>query len=476
MNATGAFRFVGFLAGNQTGKSLSGCILDFMHATGLYNLFPWYKGRKFSGPTVIWAASTTADFTRDNIQRHLVGYFNEKDEPAGGIIPRELILNWTRRSRPANAIDQIWVKHFNEQGEQDGVSLIQFKDYSQGYRKFAGGTVHVIHLDEDPVDGRITTECKARFVQTRGIMYYTLTPTEGLTASVKEFWPEPSTPFHYTVQMTLDDCARLSETEKREIIAAYPEHERECRVKGVPFQGAGAIIPFSEAVYVTRSFPLPPTMRYGIGIDFGWSGTAAVGCAYDAQTDTIYAQWEYLQSEQILAINAARIKELYMRYWGYDSNPIVFWPHDGEIPQDDGATLAQQWASQGLRMHSSFSHYLVPRDDGKTTRSIDVSSGIEDMISRMQNGRLKIFEECRQLRMQLQFYHRRLDSVSGRSEIVKKDDHLIDALRQFIMMCRHAELLPDQVYFHAPVAPVIAKHDYNVLEYESARRPSWSIG
>lgn len=476
MNATEIFRFVGFLAGNQTGKSFSGCILDFMHATGLYHLFPWYTGRRFEGPVVIWAASTSADFTRDNIQRHLVGYFNEKDEPAGGIIPRELILNWTRRSRPANAIDQIWVKHFDQEGNQDGTSLIQFKDYSQGYRKFAGGTVHVIHLDEDPIDGRITTECKARFVQTRGIMYYTLTPTEGLTASVKEFWPTPSTPMHYMVQMTLDDCERLTPEQRREIIAAYPEHERECRAKGVPFQGAGAIIPFSETVYVIKPFRLPPNMRYGIGVDFGWSGTAGVGCAYDARMDTIYVQWEYLQAEQVIAVNVAGIKDLYRRAWGPDSDPLVFWPHDGEVPQDDGATLAQQWARCGLRMHSSFSHYLIPKDEGKSTRSIDVSSGIEDMINRMQTGRLKIFEGCYQLRTQLQFYHRRTDPMTGRAEIVKKDDHLVDALRQFVMMCRLAEPLPDEVMMRSPSRTVFAQHEYDLFDYSPRRKESWLTG
>lgn len=460
MNKTKHFRFSAIMAGNQCGKSWAGSLMDSMHLTGLYDLYPWYDGKRFDGPITLWAASQTADFTRDNIQRHLFGDFDERGELQGGLIPKDLIINYTRRSRPSNAIDTAYIRHLPTGGR----SKIQFKDFSQGYLRFAGGTVHVIHRDEDCLDARIITECKARLTHTDGVIYDTMTPTEGLTATVKEYWPEPSTPSHCLTMMSIEECERLSPKRQREIIATYPEHERECRAKGIPFQGKGKVFPFTDKVYLIHPTVLPQTLKVGIGIDFGFDFTAAVFCAYDQAFDTIYVLHEYKQAETPIQLHAIAIKDIIKTLWGEFARPPVFWPHDGSIRQDeDGATLASKW-SKHLNMHHTFAHYEVLDDKGNIKRSNSVSVGIEEMTERMRSRRLQVFDSCYQLRQEIDFYHRKENKTTQKPEIVKKDDHLIDALRYFVMMKDDAEVISfDMMSPSAKDTIQVARHEFDVL-------------
>ena len=46
--------------------------------------------------------------------------------------------------------------------------------------------------------------------------------------------------------MTIDDAEHYSPDERAAIIAAYPEHEREARARGVPVVGSGRIFPLAE--------------------------------------------------------------------------------------------------------------------------------------------------------------------------------------------------------------------------------------
>ncbi|TGT23208.1 terminase, partial [Mesorhizobium sp. M4B.F.Ca.ET.172.01.1.1] len=41
--------------------------------------------------------------------------------------------------------------------------------------------------------------------------------------------------------MTIDDAGHYSPEQRAEIIAAYPEHEREARARGIPVLGSGRI-------------------------------------------------------------------------------------------------------------------------------------------------------------------------------------------------------------------------------------------
>jgi hypothetical protein len=57
-----------------------------------------------------------------------------------------------------------------------------------------------------------------------------------------------------------------------------------------------------------------------------------------------------------------------------------------------------------------------------------VEAGIYEVWQRLSTGRLKIFKSCSMLTREMGLYHRDKDG-----KIVKKHDHLLDALRYLIM-------------------------------------------
>src|SRR5260221_3093015 len=78
-----------FMAGNQLGKTLAGAYEWAMHLTGRYP--DWWQGRVFDAPVRLWAAGITAESTRDNPQRVLVGPPQQKEKWGTGAIPQDCI-------------------------------------------------------------------------------------------------------------------------------------------------------------------------------------------------------------------------------------------------------------------------------------------------------------------------------------------------------------------------------------------------
>ena len=56
-----------FMAGNRCGKTLCGAVELSFHLTGKYP--NWWQGRRFNKPVRAWAASVTAEVTRDILQQ-----------------------------------------------------------------------------------------------------------------------------------------------------------------------------------------------------------------------------------------------------------------------------------------------------------------------------------------------------------------------------------------------------------------------
>jgi hypothetical protein len=89
--------------------------------------------------------------------------------------------------------------------------------------------------------------------------------------------------------MTIDDAAHYSAQERAAIVAAYPEHEREARARGIPVLGSGRIFPVAEALIACEPFRLPRYWPRLGALDFGWDHpSAAVELAWDTEADVVY--------------------------------------------------------------------------------------------------------------------------------------------------------------------------------------------
>jgi phage terminase large subunit-like protein len=169
------------IAANRVGKTFGlGGYETALHLTGQYP--DWWEGRRFDQPTDVWVAGDTGETTRDIVQLVLMGPYGEYGT---GLLPGECIDgNPTHRTGISHAVDTVRVKHVS-----GGTSMLGFKSYDQGRRKFQGTAKHVIWLDEEPPED-VYSECMARLMTTSGLMIATFTPLLGLSNVVLGYLPE----------------------------------------------------------------------------------------------------------------------------------------------------------------------------------------------------------------------------------------------------------------------------------------------
>ncbi len=219
--------------------------------------------------------------------------------------------------------------------------------------------------------------------------------------------------------MTIEDVGHYTEDEKKKIIAAYPAHEREARLNGIPMLGSGRVFPVTQESITCKPFEIPSHWPVLGGIDFGWDHpTGAAAIAWDRDADCIYVTHCYRERERTASQIAVELK-----LW--NAGMPWTWPHDGYVhDKGSGITIADQYRREGLRMmreHSTF-------EGG----GHGFEAGVMEMLQRMQSGRLKIFHQLEDFFAEFNMYHRK----DGR--IVKESDDIISAVRMCIMGKRYA--------------------------------------
>lgn len=408
------------IAANQVGKTLASCAEIAYHLTGDYP--EGWGGAAWDYAPTGWAGSVTAQGTRDSLQRLLMG----KPEAWGtGLIPGNRIVNIKRAAgNVPDCIESVTVKHAS-----GGLSRLVFKNYAQGREAWQAETLDFVVYDEEPPMD-LYTEGLTRTNATGGIVWMTFTPLLGMSQVVKRFLVEKPEGT-YVVHMTLEDAAHYTPEERTRLIAAYPEHERAARTRGVPIMGSGLIYPVDEATIRVPAFAIPRHWPRIVGLDFGYDHpTAASWLAWDRDTDTVYVTDEYRERQLTPVLHAAAVKA--RGAW----IPVA-WPHDG-VAHDKGGgePLAKQFKDQGCNMLPEKATH--PPLDGQVEGSggYSVEAGILAIYDRMQTGRLRVFEHLAKTFEELRMYHR----ING--QICKEDDDIMDAMRAGHMMLRHAKVRP----------------------------------
>jgi len=416
-----------FRAGNQLGKTMSGANEVAMHLTGKYP--EWWEGKRFKNPVRLMAGSESAELTRKGVQRLLVGPPEDRAAWGTGAIPKACLVDWSMRSGVADALASLTVRHTS-----GGNSTLQFASYDQGRTKWQADTLHGVWFDEEPPSD-VYSEGITRTNATMGPVILTMTPLFGMSEVVRRFIP-PSTNDRADICMTIDDVDHYTPEDRARIIASYPEHEREARIKGLPSLGSGRIFPVTESSITVEAFPIPPHWPIIGGLDFGYDHpTAAAKLAWDRDNDVIYLTACYKKRGADLAnlgiaptvAHAAAIKP-----WG----PIPWaWPHDGlQHDKGGGEALADQFRKQGLDMLEEKATHPPKEGDNEGSGGNSVEAGIHDMLDRMQTGRWKVFAHLAEWLEEFRLYHRK------DGKIVKEFDDAISASRYAYMMRRFARV------------------------------------
>ncbi len=390
------------LAANRVGKTEGvGGYEMALHLTGKYP--PWWTGRRFDKPISAWAAGDTGKTVREIIQYKLLGPFSEFGT---GLIPQDLIYKTTPKQGIPEAIDTIYVKHVS-----GGISEIALKSYDQKRHSFQGTEKDIIWLDEEPpLD--IYTECLLRTMTNNGILMLTFTPLQGMSETVMAFLPggsvqELSEGSKFVVMATWDDAPHLSQEVKDELWNSIPPFQRDARSKGVPQLGSGAIFPVPESDFSVADFEIPAHWPKVYGMDVGWNRTAVVWGAIDRDTDTLYLYSEHYRGQAEPSIHAQSVKA--RGEW----IPGSIDPAARGRTQRDGFQLLQDYVDLGLDVEVAFN---------------GVESGLLEVWTRLSTGRLKVFKSLSNW-----FYEFRLYRRDEKGNIVKSNDHLMDATRYLIM-------------------------------------------
>lgn len=396
------------MAANRTGKTEgAGGYETTLHLTGDYP--PWWNGRRFSRPIDAWAAGDTSETVRDIIQEKLLGKITDI---GSGLIPKDKIVNITRRRGVADTVDTIFVKH-----KSGGVSQLSLKSYDQRRESFQGTKKDLIWLDEEPpID--VYTECLMRTTDTsgsaseNGILMLTFTPLMGMSETVMAFMPggiiqDNHDGTKFVVMATWDDVPHLSKETKDLLWSAIPPYQRDARTKGRPALGSGAIYPVPESEVIVPDFPIPDHWPRGFAMDVGWNRTAAGFYALDRDNDILYRYSEHYMGQAEPIIHAQGIKAR------GDWLPGVIDPAARGRGQKDGSQLFQIYRELGLDLEFAIN---------------SVEAGIYEVWQRLSTGRFKVFQSCQNWIYEFRLYRR-----DEKGKIVKENDHAMDETRYMIM-------------------------------------------
>jgi hypothetical protein len=208
----------------------------------------------------------------------------------------------------------------------------------------------------------------------------------------------------------MDDSPHLSEGEKQKVLAGVPPWQYEARTKGVPGMGAGSIYPLPESEIICAPFEIPAHWPRSYGLDPGWNRTAAIWFAWDMDNGGAVAYDEYYRGQADPAVHVAAINT--RGKW----IPGVIDP-----------------AAQAARGHAGDLLLDLYRELGLVVEKADnaVVPGLVKCWDMLSTQQLRIFSTLRNTRNEMRLYRR-----NEKGEIIKQNDHLMDAMRYNAMSGR----------------------------------------
>lgn len=307
-----------------------------------------------------------------------------------------------------------------------------FQTYEMDVAKMGGATLDRVHYDEEPPLAA-RNECRLRVMARGGDEIFTMTPVEGLTWTYNMFWQERGipradetvflSPDVSIVVVDMDDNPALGENQKRLALQGLSSEERQARKEGKFVALHGLIYQeFRTEEHVIPELgpdDLPSNVNVVVGIDPGIRNKCAVVWGFLSRDDdlTIF-QEGYFEgysvrqvAEAIHAINA--LYEIAPLYYVID-------PAARNKAHQTGRSDQMEYADHGIITIA-----------GQNS----VTAGINRIKERFESKRIHVTDNCSHLIDELQTYRWKQPPRSGEDgaqKPVKKDDHLMDALRYLV--------------------------------------------
>jgi phage terminase large subunit-like protein len=364
------------------------------------------RAGRWDRPIVAIGGSESGELTRDGMQRLLVGPPKVESDWGTGYIPKDFLIDWSRKNGVADALDSS-----PSSTSTAALRLSASRSYDQGRAKWQANTVDWVWFDEEPPED-VYSEGITRTTATGGSSILTFTPLLGMSKVVRRFLNEKDMHRHVTT-MTIHDAGHISAEERERIDRPLSRARARSPRHGRADLGLGRVFPIADSRILIPPFAVPNHWPGINGIDFGWDHpTAAAQLRWDRDNDIIYLVREHRLSKATPKQHVATIGD--ERSWG--TIPWAY-PHDGEVAdKGTGVALAKQYKTAGLKMLAEHATNV----DGTNS----VEAAVLDMLERMNDGRWKVFDgPCPLWMEEFRLYHR------DDGKIVKEHDDLISASR-----------------------------------------------
>ena len=204
-------RIRALFGGNRSSKTVTGVCEDVWYATGTH---PY----KRDIPIPNYGRICCTDFT-NGIEKVILPEFKRW-------CPKSMIERYDTESRTMYLTNG---------------STVEFMSYDQDVEKFESASRHWIHFDEEPPQD-IYKACRMRLLDTRGDMWFTMTPTKGLTWVYDEIYEQEG--INPNIKLWLFDSLKnpyLNKEEVEEIMKGLDPQEIEARIHGKFVQLSGLI-------------------------------------------------------------------------------------------------------------------------------------------------------------------------------------------------------------------------------------------
>lgn len=397
--------------GNRTGKTVSGGAEAVWYATGTHP----YK--RIPIPNRGWVVSLTNEVQRDVAQREVLKW-----------LPKDQIKDVQMRQGKKDSLDTGIIDFI----ELTNGSIIGFKSCDQGRAKFQGTSQHWIWFDEEPPED-IYKECKMRVVDTRGDMWGTMTPLQGLTWVYDDIYiNEIQDPAIQYWLMQWADNPHLHPEEIAALEATMTEDEREARQYGKFVAMSGLVYKeFNEDIHVIDPFDIPHSWYDNISIDPGLDAPLSAHFYAVDPYQNIYAIEEHYQAGQSVEWHAGQLHAIATR---------LNWPiRNGKLEALIDSAANQRTLAAERTVTELFYEHDVLADTGVEK---DVWTGIQRVKQYLKlrehpqvdvwprgKPKLFIFRNCVNMIREIKSYRWKPEG----DKPIKKNDHAMDDLKYYIM-------------------------------------------
>lgn len=397
-------RLRAFFGGNQSGKTTIGVVDDLIQAVDedvLPRRLRQYK--QYRPPFHCRIITPDATSTRD--------------------VVLEKIREWAPKGQlTGGSFDTAYEKARAVLSFANG-STFDFKTFEQDRDKHGGATKHRVHYDEEP-PRLIRHEGRVRVMRNQGDELFTMTPLEGMTWMLDEVWERRHEDGITAVQVDMMDNPYLTEESIRLALDGLTSEEVQARKEGRFVHFAGLVYPeWDDAFHVVEQPELDTVRGWDtlVGIDPGIRGTGIVFTGFDDNNVSCTFDELFLVGDEAIPENAAKLIRGKCEKWGIQPDFHVIDPSAASRSVQTGESIEAAYQRAGI--------FCVHGQNA-------VEAGVFERKRKLQHRPPlhTVSRACSRLLWENSRY-RIDDRADGKFQVVKRDDHELDAER-YVLMAR----------------------------------------